>query len=321
MTPSTAEASSFSTSPPSIEGKANCRPSNVFDASHPSARGVWECLARANGTERAAVWRFVTGTDAPPPLFTALRQKTTAQQSASEGLSSELGGGGEEGESPLFTLALRGPSSASGGADDDSSGTDSSNNDGQSGSDGGGGNAKSGSGSSTTNGKLFTASTCVRTLYVPHEPFESIADVAATLAESVALGLHPNLANGDDASSSDKAAGASDDFTEAQRRLRAAVTSAATRIAKGAAASGGDTGGSAAGSGAVVDPLTMRSLFPNSYQCPRCGCGPIDHAACDNLKTHHGERRAGVKVSNACPACGWFSSELADWLPWDGSLE
>jgi rubredoxin len=70
----------------------------------------------------------------------------------------------------------------------------------------------------------------------------------------------------------------------------------------------------------------MRSLFPNSYMCPRCGCGPIEHEACDNLKSHHNERRGGkggtlVKVSNACPRCGFFSKEISDWKPWDGFFD
>lgn len=337
----TAAAQENSSSSVSSDVKPTGKANSVFDASHPSARGVWECLARASGTERAAVWRFVTSTDAPPPLLSPLWQ-STSQSLSGESLDerSADSGGGDDGDSSLFTLALRGPLTASGEANN-SSGTDSdfskSGNSGNNGTRSSSGlgngveNVARGSdvtdGGSATKGKLFTAATCVRTLYIPHEPFESLAEVAASLAESVALGLHPNLANNDQASSNGEAAeSVNDDFTEAQRRLRAAVSSAAARIANGAAAgSGGNTGGSkaaaAAEGSAAVDPLTMRSLFPNSYQCPRCGCGPIDHAACDNLKTHHGERRAGVKVSNACPACGWFSSELADWLPWDGTLE
>lgn len=335
-----AAAQENSSSSVSSDVKPTRRAANGFDASHPSARGVWECLARASGTERAAVWRFVTGTDAPPPLLSPRWQKTTAQSISGESLGErrgDSGGGGEDGDSSLFTLALCGPLTASEEADN-SSGTNNSDfsKSGNSGNIGTGSSNGPGNGvgnvtrssdvtrgRSSTKGKLFTASTCVQTLYVPHEPFESLAEVAASLAESVALGLHPNLVNNDQASSNgEAAAGENDDFTEAQRRLRAAVSSAALRIANGAAAgSGGNTGGSAAAGSVAVDPLTMRSLFPNSYQCPRCGCGPIDHAACDDLKTHHGERRAGAKVSNACPACGWFSSELADWLPWDGTLE
>ena len=57
-----------------------------------------------------------------------------------------------------------------------------------------------------------------------------------------------------------------------------------------------------------------------AYQCPRCGCGPITHQACHNLRAHHRDRaRTGRgRISNACPNCGWFSSRLADWPRWSG---
>jgi hypothetical protein len=257
----------------------------VFGAGHATARGVWECLARASGTERAAVWRFATGRDAPPPRH----------------CFSSGGGGGDD--SPPFTLALRGPRSARHPVDAAARGIS-------------GSNSSSGisSISGSTSGGLFTASTCFRTLYAPNEPFDSVAELAAALAESVAAGMHPALAaHGGDGGFGSGEAGF-DDFAEAQRRLRAAVGAAAARVADSAARGGG-------GAEASADPLAMRSLFPNSYQCPRCGCGPIDHAACDNLKTHHGERRAGVKVSNACPGCGWYSPELSAWKPWDGTFQ
>jgi len=36
-------------------------------------------------------------------------------------------------------------------------------------------------------------------------------------------------------------------------------------------------------------------------------------------RAHHGEARgAGVRVSNACPKCGWFSDNINDWPKWVG---
>ena len=66
----------------------------------------------------------------------------------------------------------------------------------------------------------------------------------------------------------------------------------------------------------------LRRQFPNAYQCRRCGCGPVDHTACADLRAHHGERRGGGggAISNACPKCGWFSANIADWPPWDGRV-
>ncbi|CAH0366292.1 unnamed protein product, partial [Pelagomonas calceolata] len=40
---------------------------------------------------------------------------------------------------------------------------------------------------------------------------------------------------------------------------------------------------------ALVEAL--RRDFPNARQCGGCGFGPIDHMACNNLRTHHGEQR------------------------------
>lgn len=58
-------------------------------------------------------------------------------------------------------------------------------------------------------------------------------------------------------------------------------------------------------------------------QCGRCGFGPVDHAGCDSLSSHHGEvamgRSSGANlVSNACPRCGWFVPSLRAWPAWDG---
>ena len=58
-----------------------------------------------------------------------------------------------------------------------------------------------------------------------------------------------------------------------------------------------------------------------AYECPRCGCGPITHVACENLRTHHRESRdrwGRGRISNACPHCGWFSANISDWPRWTG---
>jgi hypothetical protein len=65
----------------------------------------------------------------------------------------------------------------------------------------------------------------------------------------------------------------------------------------------------------------LRKLFPNSYMCGKCSFGPVDHTACSNLRSHHGQTsRGGSRVSNACPKCGWFSEDLSHWPPWDGRV-
>jgi len=57
-----------------------------------------------------------------------------------------------------------------------------------------------------------------------------------------------------------------------------------------------------------------------AYQCAHCGFGPIDHFACGDLESHHGEDVGGAKINNACPRCDWFSEVLSDWPKWDGTL-
>jgi len=64
-----------------------------------------------------------------------------------------------------------------------------------------------------------------------------------------------------------------------------------------------------------------RQYLGRAYQCAHCSFGPIDHFACGDLAVHHGEEAGrGAVVSNACPACGWFSGDLADWPRWDGTV-
>ena len=55
-----------------------------------------------------------------------------------------------------------------------------------------------------------------------------------------------------------------------------------------------------------------------AFMCRNCSFGPVDHMACHDLAAHHGEARGRAQVCNACPACGWFSAQLADWPAWDG---
>jgi uncharacterized C2H2 Zn-finger protein len=56
-------------------------------------------------------------------------------------------------------------------------------------------------------------------------------------------------------------------------------------------------------------------------QCPHCGAGPVIPENCHDLQAHHGERaRSGGQISNACPACGFFSRERGDWVRWNGQM-
>ena len=72
------------------------------------------------------------------------------------------------------------------------------------------------------------------------------------------------------------------------------------------------------------EELTRRELlqeYPNAVQCPRCGAGPVVPENCYNLETHHGqELQGGGRVSNACPACGFFDRDRGNWARWDGRL-
>ncbi len=66
----------------------------------------------------------------------------------------------------------------------------------------------------------------------------------------------------------------------------------------------------------------MRRQFPNAVQCPRCGAGPVIPEHCYDLQAHHGEmaEQGRGRISNACPACGFFSRERGDWLMWNGQM-
>jgi hypothetical protein len=56
----------------------------------------------------------------------------------------------------------------------------------------------------------------------------------------------------------------------------------------------------------------------NAWMCKRCGFGPVDHSACPDLRSHHGESRNGFQTSNACPGCDWFVDNRNKWPKWDG---
>jgi hypothetical protein len=62
-------------------------------------------------------------------------------------------------------------------------------------------------------------------------------------------------------------------------------------------------------------------LGGRARMCGRCTFGPVDHAACDDLTSHHQQDVGnGVRINNACSRCGWFSSNVQDWPLWDGKL-
>ena len=46
------------------------------------------------------------------------------------------------------------------------------------------------------------------------------------------------------------------------------------------------------------------------YLCPKCKFGPVAHAACADLTSHH----AQGGVSNKCPKCGFFGSSISEWI-------
>ena len=137
---------------------------------------------------------------------------------------------------------------------------------------------------------LATAATCHHQLVLPK--YSSAEVTARQLQQSVQEGL---------ASSTDRGS-----FEDSQRSLLAAVQAASARESKAA-------------TGAAVQEA-LRKLFPNSYMCGKCGFGPVDHVACTDLRSHHGEKRGGGQISNACPKCAWFSAQVTDWPPWDGKV-
>jgi len=65
----------------------------------------------------------------------------------------------------------------------------------------------------------------------------------------------------------------------------------------------------------------LREACPGARMCGRCGHGPVQHYACDDLTRHHLEARGpAAAISNACPACGWFARGISEWPMWDGTI-
>jgi len=139
-------------------------------------------------------------------------------------------------------------------------------------------------------GALVRAATCHHQVQLPRYSSKDVT--AAQLARSVQEGL----ANTEDA----------DSFEASQRRLMAQVRRQVEASSKEA--------------GGRMTQDILRSLFPNSYMCAKCHFGPVDHHACQDLRSHHGESHGSAKISNACPQCQWFSANLADWPRWDGKI-
>jgi len=67
-------------------------------------------------------------------------------------------------------------------------------------------------------------------------------------------------------------------------------------------------------------------FFGLSLAHHRCRFGPILHANCSDLRSHHlqdhsvGGGRRGATVNNACPRCGWFAGSIGEWPRWEGKL-
>ena len=59
------------------------------------------------------------------------------------------------------------------------------------------------------------------------------------------------------------------------------------------------------------------TLVPNAVMCGRCKYGPVEPFACADLLAHHGEERGGSTLSNACPECGWFATDVSEWPRYD----
>ena len=56
-----------------------------------------------------------------------------------------------------------------------------------------------------------------------------------------------------------------------------------------------------------------------AFQCPRCGFGPIIHAHCSDLLSHHGQHTAeNFVVNNSCPNCKFLADDVHDLDDWDG---
>ena len=67
----------------------------------------------------------------------------------------------------------------------------------------------------------------------------------------------------------------------------------------------------------LVEEEQIRQSNKSTYMCPKCSFGPVAHAYCRHLDTHHKDPRG---ISNACPKCGFFAANIDQWRPWDGNL-
>lgn len=66
----------------------------------------------------------------------------------------------------------------------------------------------------------------------------------------------------------------------------------------------------------------LRLSMNNPRMCAQCKFGPVENSWCSDLACHHGDamRENQPIVNNACPRCGWFTTQWEEWLPWDGNL-
>lgn len=69
-----------------------------------------------------------------------------------------------------------------------------------------------------------------------------------------------------------------------------------------------------------IEQEQIRNLYKkadgtySAYMCAQCKFGPIDHGWCQDLSCHHGEMKgASGQISNACPKCKWFATQLKCW--------
>jgi len=104
-------------------------------------------------------------------------------------------------------------------------------------------------------------------------------------------------------------------FTQLQQRFQADLASARAEFARS-----GTVGTTAQDAAATAE--FMRREYPNAVQCPRCSAGPVIPENCCDLQAHHGEHAQGGRgrISNACPACQFFSRERGDWVRWNGQM-
>jgi hypothetical protein len=65
---------------------------------------------------------------------------------------------------------------------------------------------------------------------------------------------------------------------------------------------------------------SLAALFPNAVMCPKCLCGPVEPAYCDDMLAHHGQRfqSCTTQIDNRCHGCNWFGATRQDWIAWDG---